>query len=62
MKTLFWSRDLWNLVDKGYREEEDDNRLNESMKKDEKVLYLIQQALNERVLIQITEASMTKEA
>lgn len=62
MKTMFRSRDLWNLVEKGFSEEGDDNRRNESLKKDVKALYLIKQALDERVLIRISEATMAKKA
>lgn len=51
-------------MEKGFSEEEDENRFKESMKKDAKGLHLIQQeqALDERVLIRITEASTAKEA
>lgn len=42
-------------MEKGFGEGADDNRPNESVKKDAKALYLIQQALNERVLIKISE-------
>ena len=62
MKTLFWSRDLWGLVEKGFNEDDDEVRLNENQKKDAKALYLIQQALDERILIRITEAQTSKQA
>lgn len=62
MKTMFRSRDLWSLVEKGFGEEANDNRLDESLKKDVKTLYLIKQALDERVFIKILETLTTKEA
>lgn len=61
MKTMFRSRDLWNLVEEGFSEEEDSNQLNESMKKDAKALYLIQQALEPKILVRISETKTTKE-
>lgn len=48
--------------EKGFSEEEDGNRLNESMKKDAKALYLIQQALEPKILVRISEAKTAKEA
>ncbi|XP_039143968.1 uncharacterized protein LOC120281110 [Dioscorea cayenensis subsp. rotundata] len=62
MKTMFRSKDLWSLVEKGFSGEGDGARLNESMKKDAKALFLIQQALDPRVLIRISEAKTAKEA
>ena len=62
MKTLFRSRDLWGLVEKGIDEEEDEHHLSENQKKDAKALFLIQQALDERVLVRITEAQTSKQA
>lgn len=62
MKTMFRSRKLRNLVEKGFGEKEDNNYLNESVNRDAKALYLIQQALDDRILLKITKASITKEA
>ena len=62
MKTLFRSRDLWGLVEKGVGEEEDEHHLSENQKKDAKALFLIQQALDERGLVWITEAQTSKQA
>lgn len=62
MKTMFRLRNQRSLVEKGFSREKDNNKLNESMKKDVKALYLIQQALHERVLIKISKASTAKEA
>ncbi|XP_039137127.1 uncharacterized protein LOC120274664 [Dioscorea cayenensis subsp. rotundata] len=62
MKTVFRSKDLWSIVEKGIAEEADNNRLNEIMKKDAKALCLIQQNLDDRVLLRITEAKTAKQA
>lgn len=62
MKTMFRSKDLWNLVEKGISEEGDGVKVNESVKKDAKALYLIQQALDSRILVRISEAKIAKEA
>lgn len=62
MKTMFRSKDLWTIIEKGFNQEGDRNRINESMKKDGKALYLIQQALAKRILIRISEAKTTKQA
>lgn len=61
MKMMFRLKDLWSLLEKGFSEKGDENRLKESLKKDAKALYLIQQALDERVLIRIFEAKSAKE-
>ena len=62
MKTLFRSRDLLGLVEKGVDEEEDEHHLSENQKKDVKASFLIQQALDESVLVRITEAQTSKQA
>lgn len=49
-------------MEKGFSEEGDCNRLNDSLKKDAKVLFLIQQALDEWALIRILEVKPAKEA
>lgn len=61
MKTMFRSRDLWNLIEIKFSEEEDGNRLNESMKKDTKALYLIQQTFDPKIFIRISEVKTAKE-
>lgn len=40
MKMLFRSQDLWDLVDKGFSEQDDEARVKENKKKDAKALYL----------------------
>lgn len=49
-------------MEKGFNEEGDATRINESIKKNAKALYLIQQALDPRILVIISEARTTKEA
>ncbi|KAH7655628.1 P-loop containing nucleoside triphosphate hydrolase protein [Dioscorea alata] len=61
MITMFRSRELWNIVEKCFNEERDENRINESLKKDAKALYLIQQALDKKVLIRISGAKIAKD-
>ncbi|XP_039139947.1 uncharacterized protein LOC120277253 [Dioscorea cayenensis subsp. rotundata] len=56
------SKDLWKLVEKGFSEEGDATRINESLKKDAKAMYLIQRALDPRILVRIFEAKTAKEA
>ncbi|XP_039123490.1 uncharacterized protein LOC120260116 [Dioscorea cayenensis subsp. rotundata] len=62
MKTMFRSKDLWKLVEKGFSEEGDATRINDSLKKDAKAMYLIQRALDSRILVRISEAKTAKEA
>ena len=51
-----------SLVEKGFSEDDDESQFNENQKKDAKALYLIQQALDERILIRITEAQTSEQA
>lgn len=62
MKTVFKSKNLWSIVEKGIIGEADNNRPTEILKKDAKVLSLIQQNLDECVLLRITEAKLAKQA
>lgn len=48
-------------MEKGFSEEGNATRINESLKKDTKVLYLIQQALDPIILVRISEAKTAKE-
>jgi len=45
-----------------FSEEGDATRINESLKKDAKALYMIQQAVDPRILVRISEAKTAKEA
>ena len=57
MKTLFVSYDLWDLVDSGYNDHAEANKLTtaqhnelkEKQKKDAKAVVLIQQALDDAI-------------
>lgn len=42
MKMMFRLKDLWNIMEKGFNEEEDGNWLHDNIKKGTKALYLIQ--------------------
>ncbi|RVW62327.1 Protein accelerated cell death 6 [Vitis vinifera] len=63
MKTLFISEDLWELVDKGYVEEEiPRDAMRDVRKNDTKALFFIQQAITESIFPQISKATKSKEA
>ena len=63
MKTLFKSQDLWDLVENGYSEPDDDEaRLKENKKNDSKALFFIQQAVHENIFSRIMGATTSKEA
>ncbi|KAK2985142.1 hypothetical protein RJ640_000909 [Escallonia rubra] len=64
MKTLFKSQDLWELVENGYADpDEENNRLKENKKKDNKALLFIQQAaVHETIFSRIAAATTSKEA
>lgn len=47
MKTLFKSQELWDLVENGYPDPDDEAKLKENRKKDAKALFFIQQAVHE---------------
>lgn len=62
MKTVFRSQELWELVEKGIGEGEDEARQRENKKKDAKALCLIQQAVDGPILDRIAEAETAHEA
>ncbi|KAK2969744.1 hypothetical protein RJ640_015888 [Escallonia rubra] len=64
MKTLFKSQDLWELVENGYADpdEENNNILKENKKKDNKALLFIQQAVHETIFSRIAAATTSNEA
>ncbi|KAL6343148.1 hypothetical protein AAG906_020937 [Vitis piasezkii] len=63
MRTLFISEDLWELVDKGYVEEEiPRDAIRDVRKNDAKALFFIQQAISESIFPQISKATKSKEA
>ncbi|KAH0776442.1 hypothetical protein KY290_007853 [Solanum tuberosum] len=62
MKTLFKSQELWDLVEKGYAEEDEEQRLRENKKKDSKALFYIQQAIHDSIFSRIAVAETSKQA
>ncbi|KAH0633582.1 hypothetical protein KY284_036368 [Solanum tuberosum] len=62
MKTLFKSQELWDLVEKGYAEEDEAQRLRENKKKDSKALFYIQQAMHDSIFSRIDVAEISKQA
>nr|GFA04544.1 UBN2 domain-containing protein [Tanacetum cinerariifolium] len=58
MRTLFRSQELWELVENGIAE----TGRRESMKKNEKALFFIQQAVDEMIFSRIAAANSAKEA
>ncbi|RVW17970.1 hypothetical protein CK203_116636 [Vitis vinifera] len=63
MRTPFISEDLWELVDKGYVEEEiPRDAMRDVRKNDAKALFFIQQAITESIFPQISKATKSKEA
>ena len=70
MKALLGSQDVWEIVEKGYVEPENDgglsqaqkDSLRDSRKRDKKALYLIYQGLDDDAFEKISEAKMAKKA
>ncbi|XP_042041040.1 uncharacterized protein LOC121786439 [Salvia splendens] len=70
MKALLGAHDVWEIVESGYEEPQDEtdlsqqqrDRLRDARKKDKKALYLIYQALGDDDFEKITSASTAKEA
>lgn len=62
MKTLFKSQDLWDLVQNGYHNLDEEGRLRENKKRDSKALFFIQQAVHESIFSKISTVNTTKEA
>ncbi|XP_039118034.1 uncharacterized protein LOC120253896 [Dioscorea cayenensis subsp. rotundata] len=52
MKTMFRSKDLWKLVEKGFSEEGDTIRINESLKKDAKAMEFYAVNMKQRECVQ----------
>ncbi|KAL3524814.1 hypothetical protein ACH5RR_013186 [Cinchona calisaya] len=61
MKTLFKSQDLWDFVEQGFSENDEETRLKENKKKDSTVLFLIQQAVHENIFSHIVAATTAKD-
>lgn len=62
MKTLFKSQELWDLVENGYSEIDEEAKLRENKKRDSKALFYIQQAIDDTIFSKIASASTAKEA
>ncbi|KAL5542206.1 hypothetical protein UlMin_035326 [Ulmus minor] len=70
MKALLGAHDVWDIVEKGFSEPENEDALTQdqkstlkdSRKRDKKALYLIYQALNDDGFEKISSAISAKEA
>ena len=70
MKALLGSQDVWEIVEKGYKESENEGTLSQaqndslgdSRKRDKKAFYLIYQGLDEDAFEKISKAMLAKEA
>ncbi|GMP79115.1 hypothetical protein CsSME_00034784 [Camellia sinensis var. sinensis] len=70
MRTIFLYTKLWDLVENGFEEPEDEealtnsqkNQLKEQRKKDSKALSFIQQRVSEAIFPRIINATKAKEA
>ena len=62
MRTLFKSQELWDLVENGYADPDEETRLRENKKKDSKALFFIQQAVHETIFSKIAAATTANEA
>ncbi|XP_049358800.1 uncharacterized protein LOC125823464 [Solanum verrucosum] len=62
MNTLFKSQELWDLVEKGYAEEDEARGLRENKKKDSKALCYIQQMMHDSIFSKIAIAETSKQA
>ncbi|XP_073121219.1 uncharacterized protein [Henckelia pumila] len=60
--TLFRSQELWELVEYGYADPDEDAKLKENRKKDSKALFFVQQDVHESVFSKIAGANTAKEA
>ena len=70
MRALLRSQDMWEIVEKGHKESENDDTLSQaqkdslrdSRKRDKKALYLNYQGLDEDAFEKISKAKSAKEA
>ena len=70
MKALLGAHDVWDIVENGYEDPQDDtglsqqqrDKLRDARKRDKKALYLIYQALGDDDFEKISSASTAKEA
>ncbi|XP_037492803.1 uncharacterized protein LOC105643764 [Jatropha curcas] len=65
MRTMFISQELWELVENGYEDpddEQNEQKLRENKKKDAKALFFLQQAVSDEIFSHISAAATSKEA
>ena len=70
MRALLGAHDVWEIVENGYEEPQDEaslspqqrDRLRDARKRDKKALYLIYQALGDDDFEKISNATTAKEA
>ena len=62
MKTLFRSQELWDLVEHGFAEQDEEARLRENKNKDSKALFFIQQVVHESFFSKTAATATAKEA
>ncbi|KAH0653060.1 hypothetical protein KY289_030738 [Solanum tuberosum] len=62
MKTIPKSQDLWDLVERGFADPDEENTLRNSKKKDAKALVFIQQAVYDSHFSRIVAATTSKKA
>uniref|UniRef100_A0A3Q7HM55 Uncharacterized protein n=1 Tax=Solanum lycopersicum TaxID=4081 RepID=A0A3Q7HM55_SOLLC len=62
MKTILKFQDLWDLVERGYTDSDEENWLRDNKKKDAKALVFIQQAVRDNVFSRIATKTTSKQA
>lgn len=62
MKTILKSQDLWDFVERGYADPDEENRLRDNKKKDAKALVFIQQAVHDSIFSRIATATTSMQA
>ncbi|XP_073021591.1 uncharacterized protein [Primulina eburnea] len=61
MKTLLKSQDLWDLVEHGCTDPDEESRLRENRKRDSKALVIMQQAVHDCIFSRIASATTSKQ-
>ncbi|KAH0661378.1 hypothetical protein KY284_026309 [Solanum tuberosum] len=61
MKTILKSQDLWDLVEHGYTDPDEENRLRDNKKKNAKALVFIQQVVHDSIFSRIATATTSKQ-
>ncbi|XP_049399671.1 uncharacterized protein LOC125863677 [Solanum stenotomum] len=62
MKTILKSQNLWDLVESGFEDPDEGDRLQNNKQKDAKALVFIQQAVHDSVFSRIAAATTSKQA